>query len=170
MSERYYPQVHKYVFLVTSQVLNYVCLAKAQQTNSVPAEIQTLLDNGTFEQETSAYSEILEKAGFYDWEAAQQFFGHIIDMAVEPGEAYTSSEFEDMTENPIHVYLDTCGEDPCLIIEPDYYPSMFGFVPYASPKQLLLEYKSKFRENGIALPENFDWAAHVVNIDGVYYG
>ena len=44
------------------------------------------------------------------------------------------------------------------------------FIPaYSSPDELLDEFKSVLAGFGVELPDDFDWFAHVVRIDGTEF-
>ena len=162
MSMRDYP-VNIYGFYIDHEVAAYAYLKIDRDRDSVPAAIQDIIDKGLFHD--------LARAG-----TLPEDYNDISDVqsVMDEDETHFCSDFEgdidtllpERTANPISK---TVSDFYIVYIDRKKFGDLFH-AAYASPEELLQEFKTSIKNQGIKLPDDFDWWAHIVHIYGTTFG
>lgn len=157
MSMNTYP-VNSICFLIDDEVAAYTALSAARQDGAIPEEISAVLDAGTF-HELAKRGEL--PAGFCDLLCAEAddtcFCSAFHGNAESLFPAWCKEPISNTYENSYIVFINAARE-----------PRLFE-AAYASPAQLLDEFQSRFRDKGIEMPPDFDWWAHLVQLNGTTF-
>lgn len=160
MSMRDYP-INTTGFFIDAEAAAYIYLSLDRNDGSVPAEIQALLDDGTFAAKAKAGD---FPCGYSDQSMIGDLLDDICFCSSYAGEVKTV--FPEKTASPIEI---TDYENEYIaLIEADRSPDLFK-AAYESPEELLREFQEKLTDSGIEFPEDFDWWAHIVTVNGTYF-
>ena len=162
MSMKDYP-VDIYCFYIDHEVAAYAYLKIDRDRNSVPAAIQDSIDTGLFHD--------LARAG-----TLPEDYSDISDVqsVMDDDETHFCSDFEgdidtllpERTANPISK---TVSDFYIVYIDRKKFGDLFH-AAYESPEELLEEFQTSLKNQGIELPDDFDWWAHIVHINGTTFG
>lgn len=147
-------------FYVDHEVAAYILLATDQAKNIVPEEIAELLDAGTFA--TQAKKGTLPCDYQCTFEAWNCFEGACYASSFD-GEVSTL-----LSERAVSPIEETFDDDVLAYIPAAKEAELFK-AAYTSPEELLKEFKTAFAEQEIVFPDDFDWWAHIVSINGTYF-
>lgn len=163
MSMNTYPINCPAAFLIDEEVTAYVLLSEDRANNEIPEEIKACFIDGTFAakaktdtlpcgySDVSTAQEVLSKVTCY----FSSFMGEIISL------------FPERSKTPIERSCNS-GDDFIAYIPCNKEPNLFK-VAYESPDELLNEFKEKLKDRGVELPDDFDWWAHIVSINGTKF-
>lgn len=162
MSMKYYP-VDICGFYIDHEVAAYAYLKIDRDRDSVPAAIQDIIDKGLFHD--------LARAG-----TLPEDYSDISDVqsVMDDDETHFCSDFEgdidtllpERTANPISK---TVSDFYIVYIDRKKFGDLFH-AAYESPEELLEEFQTSLKNQGIELPDDFDWWAHIVHINGTTFG
>lgn len=161
MSMRDYP-INTTGFLLDAEVVAYICLSWARSEDDIPEEIQALLDDGTFAAKAKAgvlpcnYSDVSVADELSDEDTfcfCSEFAGEIKTLFPEKAKSPIDEDYDD---------------DYIAIFEVARESNLFH-AAYESPDELLCEFKEKLADCDVKLPEDFDWWAHIVTVNGTYF-
>ena len=165
MAMQDYALVAKGAFLVTPQVAAYINYAVLKEEGNVPSEISEIVDKGEFDAMAKAGTLPLELCETSDAKDALDSIG-IDNVYCSDFDGEASTMFYELTANPITQKF----EDDYIVYVPCIgEPQLIGKAPYASVDEIAEEFQKRFSDVGIKLPDDFDWLAHIVEIDGTYY-
>lgn len=145
-------------FYIDAEVAAYVQLASDKTGDTVPGEIKDILENGTFAARAKAgklpccYSDVSvtgEFLGDYGHHSSA-FAGEIATLLPERAKSPIERSFRG-------TYL--------LYIPASGAPDLF-LAPYSGPEELLTDFRGIMKELSVALPDDFDWWAHIVSVNG----
>lgn len=147
-------------FYIDGEVAAYIMLASDQAAGCVPEEITKLQEDGSFATvaktgglpsdycDISVVSECIEEISY-----VTSFDGEISTLNLDRGDSAIELSF---------------GDDGLAYIPAAKSAELFK-AAYSSPEELLEEFKSFFAAHGVLLPEDFDWWAHIVSIEGTIF-
>lgn len=148
-------------FLIDAEVAAYIYLCLDIKDGDVPAEIQAVVNDGTFAAKAKTgtlpcdYSDIPIAVDTLSTDVCfcNEFTGEIEFL------------FPEKVVSPIDINYEN---DHIIFFEIARKPNLFR-AAYESPDELLREFQEMLAECDIELPEDFDWWAHIVAINGTYF-
>ena len=162
MSMRNYP-VNIYGFYVDHEVAAYAYLKIDRDRNDVPDEIQHIIDEGKF----------------HDLARAGQASGRLqrvsdVESVMDEDETHYCSEFERRHRNASartdrKPHLQNGLRRIYRLYRPKEVRRPVS-CRLRIPEELLQEFKTSMKKQGIELPDDFDWWAHIVHIYGTTFG
>lgn len=161
-----YPRVAPLAFIIDDEISAYIILKSDQENNSVPAEIQNLIDTGKFEVAVKRRDEVLEKADYFGRNWAAENLGGMAPTLSVTTEFFGNVYYLDKGLCP--VYAECYSNGYIVFIEPYLGPASFFKATYRNIDELVDEFKHTLEPFG-AFPTNFDWASKLVSISGVCY-
>lgn len=171
MSMHSYPMADCGLY-VDAEVAAYIRLCWDKKRNSVPQEIQTALDDAAaFRQAAREGTLPLEYCGdigevmyYHDWES-ENHPECILDMLhVTNFDGEIRTMLPERTAAPLSINL--C-EDEAVWLPANKGADLFK-AAYSSPEELLEEFKTRMAD--LELPDDFDWWAHIIEINGSTFG
>ena len=158
-------EVEEIGFWISREVAPHMILAHDVEYGCVPEEIQKIIDEGAFADKAkngllpNGYSESFVLADLYEDKDrvyyAMPFAGTI------------STLFPKRAVSPIRNCI--CARDDGPFFIPASRKADMFIPAYSSPDELLDGFKSVLAGFGVELPDDFDWFAHVVRIDGTEF-
>lgn len=159
MSMNNYP-LKEIAFLVDEEAAAYISLSIDKKEDCVPPAIAKIVKEGTFVQKAKEgslpddYGKLDSVLGIADFLCyCSEFDGS------------ASTLLPENTENP----LDVDYEDDLLLYIPTGKAADLFSAPYATHDELLQEFQNNFSSLGVSFPDDFDWWAHIVVIEGTYF-
>ena len=149
--------VYILAFWIGPTIAAYINLAMDRKENCVPDEIKACLDDGSFREKAKlqtlpcGYCSLEE---LDDYQFCSGFTGDV------------NTELPDRTANPLEL---TCDDDYIVFLSAERQMKNPFQTPYVSPEELLAEFQTAFKNDGIELPDDFDWWSHIVTIYGTTY-
>lgn len=164
MSNQTYGLYAPAAFLVDPEASAYIILSSRRKRSSVPKSVKDLLKSGQF-RDLARTGQLPED--FSDPSAAKDELDNldVENIYCSEFEGSAASCFPENTQAPLSVDY----EDDYLVYIPcSREPGIFH-AAYKNTKELLNEFKSVFRSQGIRFPSDFDWWAHICEISGTYF-
>lgn len=151
-------------FLVDPEASAYIILSSRRKDADVPENIEALLESGQFRD--------LARSGklpddFSDPGAAKDEMDslNIENCYCSEFDGTATSCFSEKAQAPLDVNYE---DDYLVYITCSQEPDLFH-AAYRNPKELLKEFKSLFKDQGVKFPSDFDWWAHICKISGTYF-
>lgn len=173
MSMQSYPAKEHHAFYVDHVVTAHIMLALDKELGEVPEEIQKILDEGGMEAFTKAaiaYDETLDDNDYFcdAFELSNRLedtnLGHSVGVVPYSNfDGTVDSTYPDRAKRSVEQSL---SEETFGLILPGREESLFEKA-YESPEELMEEYKHDLE--GV-LPDDFDWWAYMVDVDGTTFG
>lgn len=162
MSMQSYPFVDA-AFLIDPETAAYVILAYDQKGGEVPDEIRQILDDKAFATKTKEGS---LPCGYSCPSDAEELLDNTCVR-------FTSSFTGELNTLFPERANETLGEshyddDYIVYILAERKANLFS-AAYASPHELLEEFKEAFRRNDVNLPDDYDWWRRIVSIEGTIF-
>lgn len=178
-----------------STLIPYVMLACDKQNNTIPKEVQLLLDINKFNAAVNCdpnytagdaireYPEQKERLKIFEPTTlmhallpTEYIDGALLCDAIDElnfDDAITASEFEGTVQTfdmyNVPNYVDThLDNDYLFYLQPRHESSYFKRA-YTDVNELVAEFSERLNDVGIKLPANFDLRRLVCTIDGTYY-
>lgn len=145
-------------FYIDAEVAAYIQLASDKAGDTVPGEIKEVLENGAFA--------VRAKAGnlpcwYSDVSVTSEFLGDYgRHSSAFAGEVATL--LPERTKSP----MERSFRGTYLLYIPAPDAADLFLAPYSGPEELLADFKGIMKELSVVLPDDFDWWAHVVSING----
>lgn len=158
MSMQSYPMVEDAAFLLDSEVAAYIALASDRIGNTVPNSIAVLSPS---EFAKAALDGSLPE-DYYDLDWLEMIEGCCYASNFE-GEITTL-----FPEKAVASFEKKYSNDLIRYIPAAHVPELFK-AAYASPEELITEFKTNPSLAQLELPKDFDWWKHLVRITGTRY-
>ena len=155
MSMRDYPMVEDAAFLLDAEIAAYVALASDRADNCVPDSVAALSPS---EFAKAARDGSLPE-DYYDLDWLEDVEDGCFASAFD-GEITTL--YPEKAVNPI----EECYSDDMIRFIPAARATEMFKMAYASPEELLDEFKENATLSQLGLSEDFDWWGHLVSISG----
>lgn len=158
-------EIEEIGFWISREVVAYMMLAYDKEHGLVSDEIREIMDDGLFACRA--------KAGFLPDRYSDGFaFLRLYEddnsvYCATPFAGTVKTLFPEMAASPVLRYIGP-KDDGVFFIPASRKADMF--IPaYSSPDELLDEFKSVLARFAVVLPDDFDWYAHIVRIDGTEF-
>ena len=149
--------VYILAFWIDPTVAAYINLTADKKEGYIPDEIKVCLDDGSFREKAKQHTLPCGYCNLKELDAYQFCSSFTGDV---------NTELPDRTAHPLEL---TCDDDYIVYLSAERQMNNPFQTPYASPEELLSEFQTAFKNDGIELPDDFDWWSHIVTIYGTTY-
>ena len=158
MSMREYPIMLDAAFILDKEIAAYITFSMDKKENCVPDAIAALSQK--------EFEEMARDEALPEYYGDEELALSLLDVCfVTNFDGVVTTLFPERAKNPID---ETYSEGSLYYIPADRAADLFE-AAYASPDELLDEFKNKFSKESIEFPEDFDWWQRLVKISGTTY-
>lgn len=161
MSMQSYPFVDT-AFFIDPETASYVILAYDQQFGEVPDEIRQILGDGTFATKAKEGS---LPCGYSCPSDAEELLDNTCVRFASSFTGDVNTLFPERANEPL---AETYDDDYIVYILAERKANLFS-AAYASPYELLDEFREAFHRNNVKMPDDYDWWRRIVSINGTVF-